>query len=162
MKKITKSVFVSSLVGLTLGFFPSLIIQSANAQSTKSCSIASLNSTYRKLGELPILEARTSGASYTSTAYSAGNKRFVYMVFDSAKKPVARVDLVYSTNTKGRNVANIKVCGDVQQSSERPLIKFNFVNGKSMGVYTLGTQNLTQVVPKLAHTTTIQTVFDAT
>jgi uncharacterized alpha/beta hydrolase family protein len=161
VKKISKSVFLSSLVGLTLGFYPNLAIQSVNAQTTKSCSATSLNSTYRKLGELPILEAKTNGTSYSSTAYSAPNNRFAYLVLDSAKKTVARVDLSYSTDKKGRNVASIKVCGDVQKSSELPLIKFNFLSGKSIGVYTFGTQNLTYIVPKPAHTTTVQTVIDA-
>ncbi|BAZ40193.1 hypothetical protein NIES4101_61540 [Calothrix sp. NIES-4101] len=162
VKKISKSIFLSSLVGLTLGFYPNLAIQHANAQTTKSCSPSRLNSSYRKIGELPILEAKTNGASYSSTAYSAGNNRFAYLVLDSAKKTAARVDLTYSVDKKGRNIANIRVCGDVQNSSELPLLKFNFLRGKSIGVYTLGTQNLTYVVPRASHTTTIQTVIDAT
>ncbi|AFZ01053.1 hypothetical protein [Calothrix sp. PCC 6303] len=162
MKKISKSVFLSSLIGLTLSSYPNLAIQSVNAQTTKACSVTSLNSAYRKLGGLPILEAKTNGANYSSTAYSAANNRFAYLVLDSTKKTVARVDLSYSTDKKGRNIASVKVCGDVQKSSELPLIKFNFLNGKSIGIYTFGTQNLTYIVPKPAHTTTIQTVIDAT
>ncbi|PAX45740.1 hypothetical protein [Brunnivagina elsteri] len=162
MKKISKFVSLSSLVGLTLGFSPNLAIQSANAQTTKSCSAASLNSAYRKLGELPIVEVKTNGAAYSSTAYSGGNKRFAYIVLDSTKKTVARVDLSYSINQKGRNIASIKVCGDVQKSSEFPAVKFNFSGGKLINVSVIGTQNLTYVVPKPAHTTTILTVIDAT
>jgi hypothetical protein len=162
VQKISKSVFFSSLVGLTLGFSANLEIQSADAQTTKACSIASLNSGYRKLGEVPILEKKTNGVNYSSTAYSAGNKRFAYLVLDSAKKNVARVDLSYSIDKKGRNVANIKVCGNVQNSSDFPVIKFNFLGGKSIAISALGTQNLTYVAPKAAHTTTVQTVVDAT
>jgi hypothetical protein len=163
VKKINQSVFVSSLCGLSLalGFYPNMTIQGVNAQATKVCSPTSLNSTYRKLGELPILEAKTNGATYSSTAYGAPNNRFAYLVLDSAKKTVARVDLSYSTDKKGRNVASVRVCGDVQQSSELPLLKFNFLNGKSIGVYTFGSQNLTYIVTRPAHTTTIQTVVDA-
>ncbi|RUT05170.1 hypothetical protein DSM106972_039910 [Dulcicalothrix desertica PCC 7102] len=162
MKKNSKSVLLFSLVSLTLSFTQNFEIQSANAQTTKVCRVPALSSGYRKLGEVPIIERKTNGAKYSSTAYSAGNRRFTYLVIESEKQNiVGRVDLNYSTDRRGRNVANIKVCGNVQQTSDFPGLKFNFLDGKSVSVSVLGTQSVTHVIPKPAHTTSVLTVIDA-
>ena len=73
------------------------------------------------------------------------------ILFQARKKMVVCVELSYSIDKKGRNVANIKVCGNIQKSSDFPVVKFNFLGGKSMRISALGTQNLTYVAPKPAH-----------
>lgn len=163
MNKAAKSVLCAGLIGMTLGFLPNFTnMPSAIAQKTKICRVSGLSSAYKKLGAIPIIEAATNGASYSATAYKAGNNSFAYMVLDRSQTIVARVDLTYSVDRRGRNIANIKVCGNVQSASEFPGLQFSFTGGKRVNVSALGTQSFTHVVPRRLHSTAILTVIDAT
>jgi hypothetical protein len=143
---------------ILLGFAMTLIPSGSNAQiNSRDCQPIGLGRDMVYLSSIPMLDQNTS-TTFTADGYTNKKGKFSYLIANSRTASiVSRVDLTYNNN----KTLSINVCGRTLQSNEYPLMYFNLVNYKNIGITGLGVQRYNISVPRPAHTTTIQTVVNA-